>query len=142
MKQDSSEQEGEDRPLDPEATLADYLDTLPAELRASYSEAQLDAVKRLLAAAIPKPTPKLVDLRFLVNFLAYRYYVVFFVVKDRRQRVRSEPVQPMVSKGNLVTALLVLIGINLLISLFIVLVIFLIKSVVGYSLLPHTYLAE
>lgn len=111
MKQDSSEQEGEDRPLDPEATLADYLDTLPAELRASFSEAQLEAVKRLLAAGIPKPTPKLVDLRFLVNFLAYRYYVVFFVVKDRRQRVRSEPVQPMVSKGNLVTALLVLIGI-------------------------------
>jgi len=142
MKQDSSEQEGDDRPLDPEGTLADYLDTLPAELRASYSEAQLDAVKRLLAVAIPKPTPKLVDLRFLVNFLAYRYYVVFFVVKDRRQRVRSEPVQPMVSKGNLVTALLVLIGINLLISLFIVLVLFLIKSVVGYSLLPHTYLAD
>jgi len=142
MKQDSSEQEGEDRPLDPEATLADYLDTLPAELRASFSEAQLDAVKRLLAAAIPKPTPKLVDLRFLVNFLAYRYYVVFFVVKDRRQRVRSEPVQPMVSKGNLVTALLVLIGINLLISLFIVLVLFLIKSLIGYSLLPHTYLAN
>lgn len=142
MKQDSSEQEGEDRPLDPEATLADYLDTLPAELRASFSEAQLEAVKRLLAAGIPKPTPKLVDLRFLVNFLAYRYYVVFFVVKDRRQRVRSEPVQPMVSKGNLVTALLVLIGINLLISLFIVLVLFLIKSLVGYSLLPHTYLAN
>lgn len=142
MKQDSSEQEGEDRPLDPERTLADYLDTLPAELRASFSEAQLEAVKQLLSAASPKPTPKLVDLRFLVNFLAYRYYIVFFVVKDRRQRVRSQPVQPMASKGNLVTAMLVLIGINLLISLFIVLVLFLIKSVVGYSLLPHTYLAE
>lgn len=142
MKQDSSERGGGDRPLDLERTPEDYLDTLPSDLRSSFSEAQLEAVKQLLAAAIPKPAAKLVDLRFLVNFLAYRYYFVFFVVKDRRQRERSEPVQPMANKGNLVAALLVLIGINLLISLFIVLVLFLIKSVVGYSLLPHTYLAD
>ncbi len=142
MNQDSSEETGDDRPQYRERTPADYLDTLPLELRSSFSEPQLAAVQHLLAAAIPKSSPKLVDLRFWVDFLAYRYYVVFFVGKDRRHRERPEPVPPMVRKGNAVTALLLIIGLNVLISLLILLIVFVIKSVIGYSLLPHSDLSE
>ncbi|MFZ1537954.1 MAG: hypothetical protein WAT23_11300 [Chromatiaceae bacterium] len=142
MNQDFSEQAGDDGPQYLERTPADYLDTLPSELRSSFSEPQLAAVQHLLAAAMPKPSPKLVDLRFWVDFLAYRYYVVFFVGKDRRDRERPEPVPPMARKGNAVTALLLLIGLNLLISLSILLIVFVIKSVIGYSLLPHSDLSD
>lgn len=138
MNQDSSEQGGDDGPQYLERTPADYLDTLPSELRSSFSEPQLAAVQHLLAAAIPKSSPKLVDLQFCVNLLAYRYYVVFFVGKDRRHRDRPEPVQPMAHKGNALTALLLLIGLNLLIGLFILLIVFAIKAVIGYSLLPYS----
>ena len=90
MNQDASEQGGDDGPQYLERTPADYLDSLPSELRSSFSEPQLAAVQHLLAAAIPKSSPKLVDLQFCVNLLAYRYYVVFFVGKDRRHRDRPE----------------------------------------------------
>ena len=116
MNQDSSEQAGDDGPHYRERTPADYLDTLPLELRSSFSEPQLAAVQHLLAAAIPKSSPKLVDLRFWVDFLAYRYHVVFFVGKDRRHQERPEPMPPMVRKVNAVTALLLTIGLNVLIT--------------------------
>jgi hypothetical protein len=141
MNQELSEQTGDDRPQYLARTPADYLDTLPVELRSSFSEPQLEAVTQLLAAAIPKPSPKLVDLRFWVNFLAYRYYVVFLLGKDRRQRERPEPTQLPARTGNAVTALLLLIGLNMLISIFILLIALAIKVAIGYSLVPHPHVA-
>jgi hypothetical protein len=139
MTQDAPVQEGGDRPQYLERTPEDYLATLPPELRSSFNEPQLAAVTQLLEAAIAKPSPKLVDLRFWVDFLAYRYYVVFFLGKDRRSRERPELTQPMAQTGNLVIALLLLIGVNLLISLFVLLIAYAIKSAVGYSLLPNPH---
>lgn len=141
MSQDLSEQAGDDRPHYLERTPSDYLDTLPPALRSSFSEPQLEAVKQMLAAAIPKPSPKLVDLRFWVDFLAYRYYVVFLLGKDRRQRERPEPTQPPARRGNAVTALLVLIGLNMLISIFVLLIALAIKLAIGYSVLPHPHVS-
>ena len=142
MTPDALQNAVDDRPQYLERTPEDYLETLAPELRSSFTEPQLEAVKQLLGAAIPKPAPKLVDLRFWVNFLAYRYYVVFLLGKDRRQRERPELAQPMARKGNAVTALMLLVGLNLLISLFILLIAYLIKSVIGYSLLPNPHLAD
>lgn len=139
MTPDSLTNAVDDRPQYLEKTPADYLDTLAPELRSSLTEPQLEAVTQLLEAAIPKPSPKLVDLRFSVNFLAYRYYVVLFLGKERRGQERPELAQPMARKGNAMTALMLLVGVNLLISLFILLIAYLIKSAIGYSLLPNPH---
>jgi len=136
MNQDSLQQETDERPDYFARTPADYFDMLDSEMLSSFTPPQRDAVQRLLEKAIPKPGPKLVDLRFWVDWFAYRYYVVLFVGKDRRQRERPESAEPPTHKGNAITALLLLIGLNLLISIFVLLLAYLIKSAVGYSLLP------
>lgn len=115
-----------------------YLEKLDPQLRASFTAPQLEAVKQLLGASIPRPAAKLVDLRFWVDLLAYRFYVVLFVGKDHRRGDRTEFTEPMARKGNAITALLLLIGLNFLISLFILLIALSIKLAVGYSLLPHS----
>ncbi|MEB3210788.1 MAG: hypothetical protein VKL39_05515, partial [Leptolyngbyaceae bacterium] len=70
-------------------TADDYINMMNAEVRASLTDVQLDAVHRLVTAALPKPSPKLVDLRFGIDLLVSRFYVVVFVGKDRRQRRRD-----------------------------------------------------
>ena len=116
-----------------------YLETLDPQLRASFTAPQIEAVTQLLGASIPRPAAKLVDLRFWVDLLAYRFYVVLFIGKDHRRGDRAELAEPMARKGNVITALLLLIGINFLISLFILLIAVFVKLAVGYSLLPRAH---
>ena len=141
MPPQSLQKEIDDRPQYVERTPVDYLDMLDPEMRSTFTEPQVEAVTQLLGAALPKPTPKLVDLRFWVDLFAYRFYVVLFVGKDRRQQDRSELSEPMARKGNAITALMLLVGLNLLISLFILLIAFSIKSVIGYSFPPDSHVA-
>lgn len=123
-------------------TSAYYLDLLDAEVRSSFTAPQLEAVRQLLEAAIPKPAPKLVDLRFGVDLLVSRFYIVLFVGKDRRQKSRLYLPEPMVRLGNAIAAVVLLIGLNLLISLFIVLLAYLVKSAIGIDLVPGSHLAD
>ncbi|MCU0524346.1 MAG: hypothetical protein MUF72_05930 [Elainella sp. Prado103] len=123
-------------------TPEDYLQQLPPELRSSFSEEQVSAVRELLAAAIPKPAPKLVDLRFGVDLIASRFYVVLLVGKDRRRQRRSYLPEPMVRVGNGIAAVVLLLGLNLLISLIIFLLAYLVKSAVGIDLFPDSHLAD
>lgn len=117
----------------------DYVDMLEPEVRSSFTETQLEALRRLLEAAIPRSAPKLVDLRFWVDLLAYRFYVVLFIGKDRRRHERCDPAEYASRKGNAITAILLLIGFNLIISVFVLLLALLIKSLIDYSLFPDTY---
>ncbi len=142
MNQDSLQQATDERPHYSEKTPANYFEMLDSEMRSSFTDLQREAVTRLLAEAIPKPGPKLVDLRFWVDWFAYRFYVVLFVGKDRRRRDRPELSEPMARKGNAITALMLLIGLNLLISIFVLLLAYLIKAAVGYSLLPNSHTAD
>lgn len=137
MKPDSPETDAGDRPQYLERTPDYYLEKLAPELRSSFTEPQLEAVKQLLDETIPKPGPKLVDLRFWLDLFAYRYYIVLFVGKDRRERIRADQLEPMARKGNAIVALMLLIGLNLLVSLFIVAIALLIKTAIGFSLFPH-----
>lgn len=122
-------------------TPADYIEMLDAEVRSGFTQSQLAAVQQLLAEAIPRPAPKLIDLRFSIDLLAYRYYVVLYVGKDQRRQDRPELVEPTARKGNAIIALALIFGLNLLIGLVILLIAYAIKSAIGYSLLPHSKVA-
>jgi hypothetical protein len=139
MKPHPPETDADDRPQYLERTPAFYLDKLTPELRSSFTEPQLEAVKQLLDESIPRPGPKLVDLRFWLDFFAYRYYIVFFVGKDRRKKDRADQLEPMARKGNVIVALMLLIGLNLLVSLFILFIALLIKTMIGISLFPQPH---
>ncbi|MFM7426153.1 MAG: hypothetical protein ACKO7W_14365 [Elainella sp.] len=120
-----------------------YWQMLSPEVRASFSEAQATAVQAILTqAAQSQPSPKLVDLRFTVDLVLSRFYVVLLVGKDRRQRQRLYLPDRLTRIGNVIAAVVLLIGLNLLISLLILLFAYLVKSAVGWDLIPGGHLAD
>ena len=119
-----------------------YLALLDENTRTSFSDQQLDSVRMLLASAIPKPSPKLLDLRFEVDLLISRFYVVLFVGKDRRSKRRS-PLPPLLIRiGNVAIAIAILVGINLLTSVGLFVFLYLIKSALNIDLFQGAHLAD
>ena len=119
-----------------------YFQALEPELRDSFTPEQTEAIYAMLGAAIPKPRPKLVDLRFTIDLVLARFYVVLFVGKDRRQQTRSYLPSSMSRMGNAIAAVVLLLGLNLLISIFLFLFAYLIKSAAGIDLFPDTHLGD
>lgn len=131
--------DGDERqPLKPyvERTPQDYLDAMEPDLRAKLSDAQRQEMLRLLDLAIPKPAPKIVDLRFAVDLLLERFHVVVVVGKDRRRRPRAHRVSRLTRAANWLVGIGLLLGLNLLLSVALFLVAYLIKSALGIDLLP------
>ncbi|MGF1514229.1 MAG: hypothetical protein ACFB5Z_11115 [Elainellaceae cyanobacterium] len=120
----------------------DYLGYMANDVRSSLDQYQMSEVKRLLAIAIPKPSPKIVDLRFTVDLILSRFYVVLFVGKDRRGRQRQYRANALTRIGNFVAAAFLLVSLNLLISLFIFMLAYLMKSAVGIDLFPGEHLVD
>lgn len=117
-------------------TPATYLEQMTPAVRASLDADQLAEVSRLLDLAIAKPTPKLVDLRFDIDLIVSRYFIVLFVGKDRRQTRRPHAVTPLTRIGNWVAAVTLLLSVNLAISATIILLAYLVKSALGIDLTP------
>lgn len=115
---------------------------MSADVRASLDHHQLSEVRRLLAIAIPKPSPKIVDLRFTVDLIISRFYVVLFVGKDRRARKRQHRPNPFTRAGNYVAAVALLLSLNLLISLFVFMLAYLMKSAIGIDLFKDGHLID
>jgi hypothetical protein len=105
--------------------------------RENYSDtdASGDWVQRPTQSTPPQ-RPKLIDIRFAVDLVFTRFYIVLMVGKDRRDRRRAHSVQGLTKVGNTIAAVLVLLGANLTISAFIVLSFYLIKSMLGINLMP------
>lgn len=93
-------------------------------------------MRSLLSNAIPQPSPKIVDFRFVVDLIFSRFYIVLFVGKDRRNQQRKYVPRGAARVGNIVAAIVLLVGANLVISAFLVLVVYLIKSALGIDLTP------
>jgi hypothetical protein len=79
---------------------------------------------------------KLIDIRFSVDLVVTRFYLVLMVGKDRRDQRRSHAIKGLTKFGNTIAAILLLLGANLTISAFIVLSFYLIKSMLGVNLMP------
>jgi hypothetical protein len=114
-----------------------YLAKIDSGTLATFSSEQLNIVHALLTEAIPRSSPKLVDLRFVVDLIIARFYVVLFVGKDRRKNPRKYEPEGIARIGNIIAAILFLLGANLIISALIVLIAYLVKSAVGINLFPE-----
>lgn len=121
------------RPLPTPAT---YLTQIDPDVQASLNPQQWAELERVIDLAIPKPAPKLVDLRFEVDLLISRYFIVLMVGKDRRRTPRSAPVSRLTQFGNWVAAVTLLLGFNLALSASVLMAAYLIKSALGIDLLP------
>ena len=123
-------------------TPEDYLALLDDEARASFSDDQLSSICMLLRFAIPKPSPKLVDLRFEIDLLISRFYVVVFVGKDRRRQRRGPVPRRLTRIGNIIIAIAILVGINLLFSVCLFIFLYLVKSALSIDLFQGTHLVD
>ena len=114
---------------------ADYfVDQIDANVRESFTPEQLTEVRTVVQAAMPQPAPKIVDLRVNIDLLISRFYIVLFVGKERRKNPRPGSASGFTAFANRIAAIILLVGLNLTISLFIFLVAYLIKSALGVNL--------
>jgi hypothetical protein len=113
-----------------------YLAQLDPEVQASLTPGQRAELERVIDLAIPRPAPKLVDLRFTIDLLVSRYFIVLMVGKDRRRTLRSVPVSRLTQLGNWVVAVVLLLGFNLALSTSLLMLAYLVKSALGIDLLP------
>ncbi|KKD34612.1 MAG: hypothetical protein WAN66_15645 [Limnoraphis robusta] len=119
-----------------------YLNKIQPHILSSFNSEQITAIQDILEEAIPKHSPKIVDLRLTVDLILSRFYLVLLVGKERRRGQREYPVRGITRIGNLIAATLLLIAINLLISAFIFLFLYLIKSALGIDLFSGEHLSD
>lgn len=119
-----------------------YLNLVEPEILASFTPEQRQAVQHMLEAAIPRPSSKLVDLRFGIDVILSRFYVVLLVGQDRRHRRRYYVPRGVARIGNAIVAVLLLLAMNLLVSLSILLLLYLTKSALGIDLFPQEHLGD
>lgn len=113
-----------------------YLGKIEPDILASFNSDQIEAVISILDQAIPKVSPKIVDFRFVVDLIFSRFYIVLFVGKELRKTQRQYATRGIARIGNLVAAATLLIATNLVISAFILLFAYLIKSAIGINIFP------
>ncbi|MGQ4645766.1 hypothetical protein [Lyngbya aestuarii] len=113
-----------------------YLQQIDADILDSFTGEQIQAITSVLNQAIPKPSPKIVDFRVVVDLIFSRFYIVLFVGKDRRKKQRQYTSKKITRIGNLVAAAILLIGINLGLSALILLFAYLTKSALGINFFP------
>lgn len=113
-----------------------YLSELAPSVRASLTAEQHQEFERILNLAIPKPSPKLIDLRFEIDLLFNRFFIVLLVGEDQRRRARRYSVSAATRLGNAVAAVMLLVGFNLTVTATLFLIAYLIKSAVGIDLFP------
>lgn len=113
-----------------------YLQKIEPYILESFNPEQLEAITSILNEAIPKPSPKIVDFRFVVDLVFSRFYIVLFVGKDFRRKQRLYAPQGIVRVGNVIGAAIILIGTNLVISALLLLFAYLLKSAMGIDFLP------
>ena len=117
-------------------TAADILGCMTPAIRDSLNDQQQGEVARLIDLALPKPAPKLVDLRFNVDLIFNRFFIVLFVGQDRRQSKRAYSTSPWTTLGNWIIAIVLLLGLNLAISVTALLLAYLVKSALNIDLTP------
>lgn len=119
-----------------ERTAEDYLQYMEPNVLSGLNARQVGEFKRLLELAIPKPAPKIVDLRIALDLIITKYYIVVFVGKDRRKQPRRYSVTPVTRVGNTIVACLLLLALNLGVTVSLFLAAYLMKSAAGINLLP------
>ncbi len=110
--------------------------SIDPELLNNITPEQWTAIEKYVFNGKGRKQPKLVDIRFVVDLVLTRFYIVLLVGKDRRAQSRNYPLTRLMRLGNIVAAVLLLIGANLVISACILLVFYLAKSAFGYDFLP------
>lgn len=113
-----------------------YMHQIPIDILEKLNEEERENIKLVISTAIPKPATKLIDLRFIIDLIFTRYFVVLLIGKDIRKQQRQYPVNGITKIANIIVAILLIIAMSLLISSVTILIVYLIKSSLGIDLMP------
>lgn len=113
-----------------------YMNQISVQILEKLSVEERENIYSVIQTAIPRSTPKLIDLRFVIDIVFARYFVVLMVGRDIRKQQRHYQVSGITKIANIIAAILLVIAMSLLISSVTILVIYLIKSALGIDLFP------
>jgi hypothetical protein len=124
-----------------EAWVTAQLGTMDPRVKGSLDKGQLDEVRRLLrlSARIPGRFP--VDLRFTVNLLITKVFVVFIVGRDRRRVERETATERRARLGQVVSSV-ASAGCFLILLLAFLGLLYLVKSWLGINIFPDAHLSD
>ena len=111
-----------------------YMYQIPLETLEKLNDDERDHLKSVFRTALPNTTPKIIDLRFVVDLVFTRYFIVLMIGKDRRKQQRQYEVSGVTKIANIIGAILLIIAMSLLISAMTFLLLYLLKSSVGIDL--------
>jgi hypothetical protein len=130
------------RPKETASHPIDLLSRVPSHLLQGFNLHQLDRIEEIIESSLPKPSPKIIDLRVDINLFISRFYLVILVGKDCRQKKRPHTVLGLTRLANILAAIGILTGINLTVSCIIFISLYLIKSWLGINLLKDMHLID
>jgi hypothetical protein len=113
-----------------------YMHQIPIDILDKLSAEERENIKSVINTAIPRPAPKLIDLRFIIDLVFARYFVVLLIGRDIRRQQRQYPVTGITKIANIIVAILLIIAMSLLISSVTILIVYLVKSSLGIDLMP------
>ncbi|MEA5487556.1 MULTISPECIES: hypothetical protein [Pseudanabaena] len=113
-----------------------YMHQVPVQILKKLDADERENLKSVIHTAIPRPSPKLIDLRFAIDLIFTRYFVVLMIGKDMRKQQRPHQVNGFAKVANVITAVLLIIAMSLLISSVTILILYLIKSALGIDFFP------
>lgn len=111
-----------------------YMHQIPTETLEKLNDDERNHLKSVFQKSLPNTTPKIIDLRFVVDLVFTRYFVVLMIGKDRRKQQRHYEVSGVTKVANIIGAILLVIAMSLLISAMTFLLLYLLKSSVGIDL--------
>lgn len=111
----------------------EYLQIIDPNVLNSFSPQQKTEILFLIKKITSNPSPKLVDLRFTIDLLITRYFVVILLGKDRRNSQRKYIPQTVSKIGNIATIIFILVSLNIFVIGIFLLGVYLLKSAVGIS---------
>jgi len=113
-----------------------YMHQISTQILDKLNEDEKAEIQSVIKSAIPRPSPKIIDLRFIVDLIFIRYFVVLLIGRDTRKQQRQYQVNGITKFANVVMAIVLIIAMSLLISSVTILIVYLIKSSLGIDLLP------
>jgi predicted secreted protein len=111
-----------------------YMHQIPLQVLEKLDATERAQLKTVIHTAIPKSSPKLIDLRFVIDLIFTRYFVVLTIGKDRRKQDRQYEIKGFAKFANIIAAILLIIAMSLLISAVTILILYLLKSALGIDL--------
>lgn len=116
-----------------------YMERIPETIVKKLSEEERTKLKGLISSTLPQPAPKLIDLRFEIDLIVAKYFFVLFVGNDRYKKRRIDQYSQQYHRtsawrrfAHRLTAVLLFLIINLMISVCIIAFAYLTARLLGF----------